>query len=48
MTVCRAEVLKMILTTRTQSIPATRLYFEKVAAGMDPEPIIRNWFTVQT
>jgi hypothetical protein len=27
-----------------QSIPQTRAYFQKVALGIDTEPIIKNWF----
>ncbi|ETN45066.1 uncharacterized protein HMPREF1541_09942 [Cyphellophora europaea CBS 101466] len=27
-----------------KSIPRTRYYFEQVAVGAEPDPIIQNWF----
>lgn len=34
-----------LVMTGEQSIPQTRAYFQKVALGMDVEPVIKNWFT---
>lgn len=39
------NTMQETLTSR-QSVPATRVYFEKVAAGDTPTPIIKNWFTL--
>lgn len=33
------------LTKREQSIPQTRAYFQKVALGVEVEPVIKNWFS---
>lgn len=32
------------LTKTEQSIPQTRAYFQKVALGIEVDPVIKNWF----
>lgn len=32
-----------LLTCLLQSVPKVRVYFEKVAGGFEPDPIISNW-----
>ncbi|KAK5045617.1 hypothetical protein LTR84_008986 [Exophiala bonariae] len=39
------ELMRYALANE-QSIPATRVYFQKVAAGGSPAPIIKDWFKI--
>ncbi|KIW58170.1 hypothetical protein PV05_02717 [Exophiala xenobiotica] len=38
------QMLMNYAIANEKSIPQTRAYFQKVALGIDTEPIIKNWF----
>ncbi|RVX68036.1 hypothetical protein B0A52_08447 [Exophiala mesophila] len=40
------QLLMRYALENQKSIPQTRIYFQRVAVGEHPAPIIRNWFPV--
>jgi len=40
----QAKLRKWFANSPKQSVPKVRVYFEKVAAGFSPAPIITKWY----